>query len=536
MTVGALTFCGLAVAAVDNGSEDGAVLGSPDLSQFEPSVRRVLEDGLAEFETTLASTIEPSEQGHAWGRLGMLYQAHHLLGLAETCYREAARLAPDEFRWRYLAGFLYQDSGRHGESLAAYDAALELDPDYVPAAVRRAQVYRELGRNEEARTALERVLLADPANAIALAEMGRLAMGEKDYAAAAEFLQRSLAIDPGASRLRYTLAMAYRQLGDVERARENLGLRGDTEPAMADPVLAEMGRLSRSAQFYLERGYAASSAGRDREAVRNFRTAVEFNPEDVSARISLGQGLALLGEDEEALAQFDEALRLDPGNTAALYRRGRVMERQGRDGEAIADFRKVLETETDNLQARFRLADALVRSGEFLEAAVEYDRIEVPREQQAMLLHKKGLAVLGATRCDDAVSIFEEALEIRPDSGELYQALARCYSACPSMDETLRKRGLELAQQLFQARRDGAHAETLAMAAAANGHFDQAVHLETQLLAAARKAGDQRSVAWHEALLERFQSDLPAEAPWPSWHPVYRPAVVSAGPEIRESR
>jgi len=522
------------LAAQAHGRSSG--FQEPDLANLEPGVREVLAQGLAEFRLIESSGKDPQTLGEAWGELGMLYQAHHLQGSAAASYEAAARLDPQDFRWRYLAGFLAQEAGQFEEALAAYRDALVIDPGYLAATLRQGQVLLKLQRPEEAKDKFLAVLAREPANAPALAGLGRLAMGEADYAGAIQYLEKALAVEPAATRLRYTLAIAYRQDGDLNKARDNLRLRGDAEPLMADPVIAAMAKKSRSAQIYLEQGYAAARAGRDREAVIQFRKAVEFNPNDISALVSLGQGLFSIGEEEEGMGYIDRALELDPDNAAAHYRRGTVLEGRGQDVAAAEDYRFVLDSDPDHLRARFRLADTLMRLGQFEQAAAQYDLIKPAPDQEGLVRYGQGLAELAAWDCTAAIGSFEKALALRPESGEIYQALSRSYATCPALDASRRTRAVELARQLIQARRSRDHAETLAMAAAANGQFEQAVQIERQLLGSAQGAKNKQAIEWHKHLLDLYSRGAPADRPWPLWHPIYKPGGGDAGPERPGSR
>jgi tetratricopeptide (TPR) repeat protein len=519
-----------AILLVANSFGEDTDFREPDLATLEPGVRAVLEEGLAELRGIQSSDENSREAGMAWGELGMLYQAHHLQIPASACYQNALRLNPQDFKWPYLAGYLDQEAGRLGDAMAAYEDAIGLNPGYLPITLRQGQVLAELQRPDDARKRFLAVITQDPRNAPALAGMGRLAMTEKDYAGAIRYLEQALAFDPAATRLRYTLAIAYRQSGHLDKARDNLRLRGDVEPSVADPVIAAMARRSRSAQLYLEQGYAAAKAGRDHEAVIHFRKAVEFSPNDASALVSLGQGLARIGDNEEAMRHIERALEIDPDNGAAHYRRGTLLEISGDDAEATGEYRAVLASDPRHLRARFRLANGLMRLGEFRLAAEQYESIETTPEQEGLVIYSQGLAELAAWQCEAAIGSFERALALRPNSGEIHQALARSYATCPAIDETRRARALVLAQQLIQARRNQGHAETLAMAAAANGRFQQALQIEQQLLDSARQRQDDRAIGWHEHLVERHTKGEAADRPWPLWHPVYNPASGNAGP------
>jgi hypothetical protein len=89
---------------------------------------------------------------------------------------------------------------------------------------------------------------------------------------------------------------------------------------------------------------------------------------------------------------------------------------------------------------------------------------------------------------------------------------------------------------LFAARPDAAHAETLAMAAAATGDYAQAVDLGEQLVAAAVAAGDEQAAIWRRGLLGRFRAGQPADRAWPAAHEVFRPAAEGAGPRPARDR
>jgi tetratricopeptide (TPR) repeat protein len=507
----------------------------PVLDRFEPGVREVLEEGLERFAAE-AGANDPVSVAEAWGRLGMLYQAHHLQDLAADCYREAVALAPDSFRWHYLFGFALQEQGAFAEAEFAYEAAVALEPDNANARLRRAQVRAELGRDAEAAADLRRVLALDPTSAAAHAELGRLALRERHYDDAIDELTRALELDPRADRLHYPLAIAYRGRGDLEQARAHMARQGETDPAVRDPLLAEMSALTRSAQIYLEAAYAAARAGRDREALAQFRKAVAFNPEDAAARLGLGQALLLAGDYGGAEVAFDRAVELMPEDPVARYRRGTLYALTGRDEPAVADLEQAVAADPDNLQAGLRLADALMRLERYDAAADAYARLTPSPGAEALILYRHGLAVLAAGDCFGAAALFEEALLQRPNSGEIIQALARTYATCTRLPEERGRAALDRARALFDARADAAHADTLALAAAAAGDFDQAVALQERLLEAAERAGDRAAVAWHESLLQRFRAAEPALRAWPPGHPVFRPGVEGAGPDRMPDR
>ena len=526
-TIGGCLFAALLAASAHARAAEPP---SPDLSVFEPGVHTALGEGQAQFSQQLASAADDRARASAWGRLGMLYQAHHLQGAAERCYLEASELDRDDFRWQYYLGYGLQEQGRYEAAEARYDTALKIDETDLLARLRRGQVrlaQLELAGAEED---FEAVRKAQPANAAALAGLGQVALRARRFEDGIRFLEAALRADPRADRLRYPLGIAYRETGQDARARANLDAYGKTEPVVADPLLADMARMTRSSQLYLEQGYAASRAGRIDAAVESFRKAVEFNPEDVAALVSLGQGLSLLGQDAEAMEQFERALALDPDHPVAHYRRGTLYEGDGDDRAAASDYQAALKVDPGYTQARVRLADALMRLGRYPEAADAYGRVEVPGEQRALFLYREGLAYLADGRCGEAITALESARAIKKDSGEVFQALARAWSTCPEVSLEQRRESVELATALFRARPDEAHAETLAIASAGVGDWQRAVDIQTRLVEQYRARSDPL-LEWQTGRLQAFLEKRPADSAWPPGHRIYRPEPVGAGPQ-----
>ncbi|MDX1503483.1 MAG: tetratricopeptide repeat protein, partial [Thermoanaerobaculia bacterium] len=309
-------------------------LPSLDLEALEPAVAEQIAalDELA--RARLADEGQPAaERAQAVGELGQLYHAYDLRAAAADCYELAAELAPADFRWPYLLGYVRQAEGRLEEAAKLYEKALAILPGVRPALVRLGQVYAGLGRLEAAERNLREAARSDPSGAAARAELGELYLSPGRPAAAAEALREALAIEPSANRLYYPLAMALRALGEEEEARRLLGLVGKVGVKPADPLIDGLAGLTTGARVRLLRGRAAYGAGRFREAAEEFARAVEADGNSIPARVNLGSALAALGENEAAAEQFRWVVEAAPANLAALYNLGSLAAAAG-DHEA----------------------------------------------------------------------------------------------------------------------------------------------------------------------------------------------------------
>ncbi len=99
----------------------------------------------------------------------------------------------------------------------------------------------------------------------------------------------------------------------------------------------------------------------------------------------------------------------------------------------------------------------------------------------------------------------EEALTVLPERPEIRFNLARLLACGPDPGERDGARALELAEALHTAQPNLPHAETLAMALAEAGRFDDAEALQERLLEGARAAGNQGLIDHLSRGLERYR-------------------------------
>jgi tetratricopeptide (TPR) repeat protein len=199
---------------------DLAEVPAPVVDVFEPAVARQLAEARATTERLIAQ--RSSESRAAFGTLCLLYLRYELFDAAEPCLRKARSLEPDQFRWPYYQTFVYTraaDLSRAGESVAA---ALALEPRDVPALLRAGDLHLLAHDAAKAETVFAAALAADSSSDAARFGLGRVAAMRGDHAAAAAQFEKALAGQPEGSIVHYHLGMAYRALGQLDRAREEL--------------------------------------------------------------------------------------------------------------------------------------------------------------------------------------------------------------------------------------------------------------------------------------------------------------------------
>ncbi len=349
---------------------------SQDLSNLEESVRDQITTAQAAL-ATLAKNPSTTQGAlsEEYGKLGELYHAYSLTSAARNNYLKANQLAPKDFRWIYLLAKLDHQEGRFNDAIRRYQLARTLRPDYVATLVNLGNIFLELNRLEEARESFSAALAIDKNNPAANYGLGQVAVSKRSYADAVDHFEKTLAQVPDANRVHYALAMAYRGLGNAEKAKAHLAQQGSVGVRVADPLVDALKDLITGERVYLARGKVAFEAKRYADAVTEFRKAVAAKPDSITARINLGAALVQVGDMNGAVEQFEEALRLEPGRVNAHYNLAVLLARQNKHEQAIPHLRAVLRVEANDLNARVLLAQELKNAEHPDESLLEYSRV-----------------------------------------------------------------------------------------------------------------------------------------------------------------
>lgn len=506
----------------------------PDLSGVDASVQTQLGERYATLNEALKRPGATSaEKGAAFGAVGVLMHAGEYFDAAEPAYLNAQDLTPDEPRWPYFLAHLYKSRGETAKALEAFTRVLDLRPSDAATLIWLGRLYLDQGQTDRAEPLFERARAVQPRSVAVLAALGQTALARRDFSRAVSVLEEALAIDPEAASIHSPLAAAYRGLGNTQRAEAHVRQWRNTEILVPDPLRQELDQALQSGLSFELRGVRALGNRDFKAAADFFRQGVALTPGSTmlgrSLRHKLGTTLYLSGDVRGAVGLFEETVRLAPTDgldeTAANahYSLGVLMASAGRRQEAIEHLTAAVHSSPHHTAALQALGDALRRNGQAAASMTRYaELLEInPRAGDARFGY--ALALVRQRRYREARDWLEEARRLHPDRLDLKHASARLLAASP--DDSIRDgaRALGLVQELLAIDKAIPVGETLAMALAELGRFDEAVKVQLGVLGAARTAGLTNQVRQMSANLQSYERRQPCRMPWTDDDPVHLP-------------
>jgi tetratricopeptide (TPR) repeat protein len=327
--------------------------------------------GLPSPASAAEETVELLTEAQSFLHEGVYYMALDRL-------REAARLAPHDYRVHKVSGDVLMSFRRNWEALDAYRQAAAIAPDALEVHWALWALLDRMGIFTQAIQSLKEIVRLDSQNPLAYLRLARSLSQADRLEEAVESYRHAVELDPGNLPIRLLLARALYDVLDYQGARQQLDVvmgqaeADSPERASAQDLLIllrgesyDKGRRYDQVQtlrklpwhsdqnlkkWVLARGegWRLMEQGHYDKAEAAFRKALSFNPEDHRAMYDLGLVLMKLGRYEEAINSFESGIRLTKFAEFypdSVFQIGRCLAKLGRWEEAIVRFERVLQIE-----------------------------------------------------------------------------------------------------------------------------------------------------------------------------------------------
>lgn len=417
-----------------------------------------LRERIAGMVLAAGSLLERGQKALADGRLPE----------AESTFRRGIEANPDHLELRFGLAEVLLRQGRFEDALVTLNEAIGRNGKVARAHHDLGTVYRARNQNEEAIAAFRQAIALDPAYASAWFNLANALIALERWDEAGPAVDKTLELTPQDSRARYLRAMVLRAKGQVPAAIDLLRTLVTQEPG------------NRVAREGLTDTLAA--AGKIPEALAVYRTAASLPGVSAEEAIGLLDDAAKLAwrknlRDQSVLL-WRQGIEKNPASAKAHLNLGNGLQLLNRRQEAEAELAKAVELEPADANARLSLAALRIQMGNFAAAKAD----------------------------------LEAGLALQADQPALMNTLARLLATAPEAALRDGRRALELAQRSLGLESRIETAETVGMALAEMGQFEQAIRWQSSLAQQAQQRNDRQALARLVATLRQYEKRQPIRA------------------------
>ena len=497
----------------------------PDLS----TVPAVDAQRLRDYRTLTGNALEHAEEAmqaqlaaNTFGDLCARYLHHELHEAAAACLDQLRELAPTDFQWAYFQLLLAIATGDLEGALSSAEQALAIRADDPPTLIRLAEIQVAAGDIDAAEASWEKAITAYPESATARVGLGYIALERGDPAQALQIFQEVAASQPEGSEANHHVGLAYRALGDADRAAEAWRLNQDVLIPMYDPLLERLRPLEEDVTLPLDRAVAAAAEGDHARAIELYEEILQANEADDEAHFRFAGSLLVVGEDERGERHLRRAIALNPEHPGAHFALAMFLAREGRRTEGARRLERAADLVPENLSWRLQRAQMRAASGNTAGAIKELEQVVALDPGMIEARRMFSAVLVGAGRADEAAAQLQALVALTPDDlqarfnlGLMLFQTARYAEARRALDETLQRFPADIATRHLLARllatspedatRDGARAVELAQSVASEQPLVD--HLETLAMAMAEAGRFDDAVTWQQRALERERAE-----------------------------
>ena len=373
---------------------------------------------VAHLEAARADVLSRPREADAWVHLGMLFEAHLMLQLAEASYAVAVQLDDGDARVWYRLAVMQGKNGKVGAALEAYER-LEALEEYGPGSRRKGWLLLGAGQPWEAWGAFERaegLSHGDP-----VAHLGRVeVLLEVDKPEEALGTLELIGPIPPASRALFhrLRGLALSRLSRFEEAEPELAKGRGARIAGPDPWMKEVAALKVGASAILLQANRRIESGQPEAALEQLRLLEERDPDDPRIFVRKGRAFARLDDWSGAAAALSRATELSPDDLGLALALASATVKAGEVDRALVAAERLIELDPQLTGAHELRADLLLGEGRAGEAAAAVEHSRTLGVVTASLEVTAGKATLELGDAPGALAAFEAAIVLDRGSAD----------------------------------------------------------------------------------------------------------------------
>ena len=177
------------------------------------------------------------------------------------------------------------------------------------------------------------------------------------------------------------------------------------------------------AKVYINLGQLFMTKSNPDEAKKNYEKAIELDPNTAETHSGYAYSLERLGRTDDARAEYQTAIRLNPKSAQLYYAYAAFLDKRGETDAAIAQYQHALVVEPNFADAHSELATALFGKGDLRGAETHFAEATRLNPKRADVHGNFGSLLLQEGRTSQAIIQYEEALRLDPTLTEVEENL-----------------------------------------------------------------------------------------------------------------
>jgi tetratricopeptide (TPR) repeat protein len=286
-------------------------------------------------------------------------------------------------------GVILYSEKKYSEALTKFEKAIEEDNDYASAWHNKGTIFATLGKNDQALECYNKSLEFDSNNSTTWFNMGNTLSTLGRNEEALKCYDESLELDSTNIKIRFNKINILVKLGRDEEALECYNQIVEIDP--------------QNGSGWYNKGALLFKLNKHLEAIDCFVAAITYKP-DFKDRVS--NFVAKLGEDEkfdQALVYVNNFLKVDPNFPKFLFLKAGILLHQNNVQDSLPIIEECIQKAGNNKDSGyFRL---------------------------------KGMALLGLTRPEEALTCFDQAIAVNPFNAETWYCKGCALQYLEKLDE-----------------------------------------------------------------------------------------------------
>ncbi|MCK9457541.1 MAG: tetratricopeptide repeat protein, partial [Candidatus Riflebacteria bacterium] len=210
----------------------------------------------------------------------------------------------------------------------------------------------------------------------------------------------------------------------------------------------------------------------------------------------------------KAVRLFNDVLKIDPQNVKARINLGNVYLSTQDLVEAEKIYRSAISLDTKDISPRLNLGVVYYKQGDFVKAKTEWEKLLADNPNNVRVLSVIGSAYLEQRNYDKAIEIFKQISEVVPDNGSIANTLGYLLAE-QNVELELAEKLIEKAIKLDKVNR-ATYYDSLAWVYYRQGKYDKAYEILDRALKIFRLSHSPVStdVHYHMGKLRELKKDF----------------------------